>query len=279
MDNAAQSSMSASPVEYGTTLDRRPRTCWTVSSSNFKTAGRHPWRCRRTDRSLRAPPVHRRGWLDRPRCLSSLLPLTPSKRLLSTAILAHELARPTLFHSVHLLLRIRPVSTLIWDQHSRKEARRGQRTVRCRRRRPLASRLSGATPAAPGCQQPSYLGTFRGVQLYKRGSGSACADRRREPLPTCCPSRPRPRANLGWLRVAATKWGSGTRAPAPGRGSWWCERAAPDSAHRRSHPGRLARLQARELRPSLCRGTQPRPRHARSDHLAIKRGQRQRFAS
>ncbi len=55
MDNAAQSSMSASPVEYGTTLDRRPRTCWTVVSSNFKTAGRHPWRCRRTDRSRRAP--------------------------------------------------------------------------------------------------------------------------------------------------------------------------------------------------------------------------------
>jgi len=35
MDNAAQSSMSASPVDYGTTLDRRPRTCWTVVSSNF----------------------------------------------------------------------------------------------------------------------------------------------------------------------------------------------------------------------------------------------------
>src|SRR5438132_1894764 len=57
MDNAAQSSMSASPIEYGTSLDRRPRTCWTVVSSNFKTAGRHPWRCRRTDRSRRAPAI------------------------------------------------------------------------------------------------------------------------------------------------------------------------------------------------------------------------------
>src|SRR3982074_1342223 len=32
------------------------RTLADDAPANFKTAGRHPWRCRRTDRSRRAPP-------------------------------------------------------------------------------------------------------------------------------------------------------------------------------------------------------------------------------
>src|SRR3979411_2762237 len=40
----------------------RPVEAVDAALTTFKTAGRHPWRCRRTDRSRRAPASIERGW-------------------------------------------------------------------------------------------------------------------------------------------------------------------------------------------------------------------------
>src|SRR5438105_15953966 len=45
------------PLNYKMNVSELRRTQADDGPANFKTAGRHPWRCRRTDGSRRAPPV------------------------------------------------------------------------------------------------------------------------------------------------------------------------------------------------------------------------------